>query len=609
MLLLEVSTEAGRKIGGIYTVLRSKSPHVVKRQKDKYFLIGMYDERCDVDVKYEEVPKQFAKPIKDLMASTGIDVKYGRWVYGKNAPVFLINYKPLLNKEVVSIIEGVEKHDTFQNYHKFLLWKHFAVDSLMDSSWDLTESITWGICAGKLIEALLPTFKEIDRDVVCHFHEWLTGPALLYLKMNKVNLATVFTTHATVLGRSMSSAGRDVYLEAMSNDKGVNTSEAYRYKVEAKHFIERACAHNADVFTTVSETTAIEVEYILEKKPDVITLNGMDFEKDNNNTEKKHLKEYVANELRQFLESYFLPYYSIDLSRVTIAYISGRYEFLNKGFDIFIEGLAKLNERLKAENYPGVVFGLIFSPSAIKGPRQSVINNYLLLDKMGELLESIGINDLYTNYGSTLKAIDSVKDEELKHELLTMKKGFRKDADLPPVNVYELHYSSDIILNRCAEKKLLNSQEDRVKILFYPTYVNTNDGVLNMDYYTLLRGTDIGIFPSRYEPFGYTPVEAGMAKNVAITSDMTGFGRFINSKLGDCENIEHGVIVLKMLQRDQESVTSKLADILHEIITLEPKKFLQLKEDANVVVKLCDWKELIKNYFIAYELALKKNKN
>lgn len=606
MILLEVSTEAGRKIGGIYTVLRSKAPHIKAKLGDDYFLIGMYDEKCDSDVKFCDPPKELRSLIEQLEKEESIQVKFGRWIYGDDAQLLLINMRGLLSRKVHYIDNGMDKVDSFVNYYKFLLWKHFSVDSLMDNSWDISESIAFGVAAGKLIEKILPVLKKRDPKVVCHFHEWLTGPGLLYCKMSNLAVGTVFTTHATILGRTLSSHGRDVYAEAANSKVMVNQSDAYHYHIEAKHQIEQQSALKSNVFTTVSDTVGIEVKYIHGRSADVVTLNGMDFGEKKAKNGKKKLLSYVRNELMQFIEAYFVPYYNINMRNCKIIYISGRYEYTNKGFDIFVDSLAKLNEILKRSNYRGSVVGVIFSPSSISGPRDNLIKNYLLADKMSEVLQEVGVKDYFDTIGSTITAIDSVEDEQIKHELNTMKKGFRKDGDLPPINAFNLSYGNDSLINHCYSKGLMNREEDPVKIIFYPTYVNPNDGLLNMEYYTLLEGTDIGIFPSRYEPFGYTPVEAGLTNNISITSDTTGFGRYIETRLGDRENIERGVIVLKMFQQETDKVNTRLAGLLNELLMLNPKEFSLLQADANKVVRLCDWKDLVKNYFKAYDMALGK---
>lgn len=599
--IFEVSSEAGRKIGGIYTVLKSKARYIRDRFSDNYLLIGLLDEKCEADFKEEEPPQDIAKVFEEL-GSLGIKCKYGRWIYGSNALLILVDGKQFGERQV-EYTDEIQKKDKQVNYVRFQLWKNFGVDSILETSWDFNENVVWGFAVGMLIEKLVALERFKGKSIVCHFHEWISGSALLYCKMHNVPVSTIFTTHATVLGRTLASFGRNVLEEARDPAKKINVSEAYRFKIEGKHLLETAAAKNADVFTTVSATVADEVSYILGRKADIITLNGEEF-KEEDKAELTNLANYVRAELLQFVESYFIPYYKQSYKDAILIYTAARYEYINKGFDIYIEALAKLNRRLKKKKTEKRIFAFIFAPSAIRGVRVSVIKNYLLSDKIGELLEQIPeMKDVpYTNLQ---QKVETIEKREAKQNILNMMKGFIREGEKPLINCFDLNYSNDRVIKSCNELGLTNAEDDVVKIIFYPTYVKPSDGLLDMSYYAVISGMDVGIFPSRYEPFGYTPVEAGLKWNISITSDTTGFGRFIHSRV---DVAGRGLKVIKMAGEPKDSTTDQLANELQQIYFLGRDEIEKLKADAYDLVKLCNWKDLIENYFKAYDMAAEKKK-
>ncbi|MEM3609432.1 MAG: glycogen/starch synthase [Candidatus Anstonellales archaeon] len=610
MLLIEVSSEAGRKIGGIYTVLRSKAPYVKRRLKEKYFLIGMHDDLCNIDVEYQKTPKELEKLVDELEKEYYLKIKFANWIYADNVNLILIQFKRLFEKRIKA-----EKHEEFLiNYFKYLLWEKFQIDSINDRSWDFSENVLFGLATGITIKKFLPYFSSIDNEIICHFHEWITASGLLYLKLFEPSIKTVFTTHATVLGRTLSSYGRDIFSEALAyQDKKIENNsliqEAYKFNVESKHLLEKASANNADVFTTVSETTSIECGYILGKRADVITINGIDTEmrKTQIALTNKNLREYNKHELLQFIESFFLPYYEIDLRRIRTIYISGRYEFLNKGYDIFIDSLAELEKRMQEKNIESNVIAFIFAPSGIIKPREEIIANYLIVDKISEKLEKVGINNLYENFGSTIKAIQSIEQKEMRKELLDMlselKKSYENSGN-PVLLTHYLQYNNDPIIQRCYEKGLINSKENKVKIIFYPTYLNPKDNLLASNYYSVISSFDIGMFPSRYEPFGYTPLEAALVGNISITSSNTGFGRYVKSVLKDYESITHGIIVVDITNKSQEEIATSYANVLENLILIDRNNLEKLKKDAEALAEMFDWEKVIQNYFKSYEIAL-----
>ncbi len=597
--LIEVSSEAGRKVGGIYTVLQSKSRYVGEFFKDRYLLVGFYDERCVHDVKFSPPPAAL-EPVFKSLAAEGIFCHYGRWVLGHDTPIILLDAHNFAERMVSYEDAGARKSDLQANLVKFLLWKHFGIDSLMDSSHDFCENAVWGWAVGMLLEKLCEAPPCKGHLLVAQFHEWICGSALLYSALHDLPISTVFTTHATVLGRSLAAGGTDVLAAAREAAHPIDLSEAYRLKVEGKHQLEMAAAKKAHVFTTVSQTVALEVRYILGRDPDVITLNGLDFSAMEAEAHTRDLSEYVRAEMLQLIEACFIPYGVQRYDNALMTFISGRYEFTNKGFDIYIAALGLLNERIKARGQKDgkQVVGLICAPTSVRGPRIPVIRNYLLLDKIGEVLDAAPGARKDKHYANLQEKMQDAHPS-LKTDLEAMVSGFVREGERAPISLYELNYGHDDILSACERAGLHNSPGDAVKVLFYPTYLRPNDGLLNMSYYDVVSGFDIGVFPSRYEPFGYTPLEAGLKFNVAVSTDAAGFGRYLQSQV-DLE--DRGVKILK-LSAGTDYAVRELAGFLEDLYYSSHRKLDRYKEDSYNLMHVFDWKILVKNYLKAYELA------
>ena len=598
--LIEISSEAGRKIGGIYTVIRSKAKYLHGKFKDNYLLIGMLDEKCGEDINFIEPPAKL-KLIFDGLAAEGIVCRYGEWSYGDNAHIICVDAKAAGEKPIDFTNGGMLQHDKQMNYFKFLLWKHFGIDSLMEKSWDFNENIVWCYGVGVLLERLFAAKIFEEKSTVAQFHEWISGAALLHARIKCPSLATVFTTHATVLGRTLASAGVDVFTDSTRATEPISLNIAYANRVEGKHQLEAAAARECTVFTTVSETVAAEVKYILGRKADVITVNGIEFGGKKGEKEAHDLSGVARRELCQLLEACFISYYQQRYDDALFIYISGRYEFTNKGFDIFISALGELNAKLKKDKKNARrVFGFICAPSSVSGPKISIIKNYLLLDKINGIFEVLPelSGKPYINLQTSLSMLSG----EIHSDIGNMAKGFIKDGDRPHINCYDLTYANDSIIQACVRAGLTNAKEDPVKVIFYPTYMKPNDGLMSMNYYDVIAAMDVGVFPSRYEPFGYTPVEAAIKEDISITSDMTGFGRFIEKKMKKgC-----GVEVIKMAGRSALQASSELANELEKVYLMKPDKLHSTKLSAYRAMKHVDWGTLVKNYYSAYAMAIER---
>lgn len=597
--LIEVSSEAGRKIGGIYTVIRSKAPLLHKKFGDKYLLIGMLDSRCDEDVAWEEPQGKLAAIFAEL-GEQGVRCRTGTWIYGDNARIICVDAKEAAER-VVEYSDGrSQQRDRQINCFKFMLWKNFGIDSINEKSWDFTENAAWCFGVGMLLEKLFSERLFDAKKTAVQFHEWISGAALLYCKMKGVKVGTVFTTHATVLGRTLAASGIDVYADAAAAKEPVHRRLAYEYHVEGKHLLEAAAARECSVFTTVSDTVALEVAYVLGRKADVVTVNGIEHA-GKRGPDENSMGQYARAELRQLAEACFVSYYTQRYDDALFVYISGRYEFSNKGFDVFISALGRLNERLKKRGAKARrVFAFIFAPTAVKGPKISIIKNYLLLDKIDEVF-SVLPETRGRDYANLQDAVGRLRGM-VKLDVQNMTRGFYKDGERPHINCYDLAYPNDAIIGACVTAGLDNREENPVKVLYYPTYMKPNDGLMNLNYYDVISAMDVGVFPSRYEPYGYTPVETALRGGIAITSDMTGFGRYMQEKVGR----KGGICVIRMAGLPQADAADELSRCLERIYQLSPLKLANEKARARELAKLVEWRKLIGRYYKAYEMAIAK---
>ncbi len=600
--VFEVSSEVARKVGGIYTVIRSKTESMIENFDGNYCAIGVYDAHSAAEEFEEIAPDEQKKACFKELEGMGIKCHYGKWVLGNNAKTILVDAWEFGNRKIDADGHGEDKQI---NVIKSKLWKEYGVDSLFET-WDFNENVIWSYACGKVIERLVECEKLKGKRVVAQFHEWISAAGLLYLKSKKIDVATVFTTHATTLGRAKVSNNEELMTEIMDNiARGItiNVQEAYRFKIEGRYLLEKAAAKNADVFTAVSETVAEEAAYILGRAPDKITPNALDFSGYPPIKEIQKRHSVCREEIKKLFKAAFLPYYNIRTGNARIAYIAARYEFENKGIDLFLEALAEVNRRLKKKNSRNNLYALVLVPSNSTEPHLSLQRNLLEINRIKTIL----FEELQNNTG-IIEFIENTRNQKkapgLYNEITRLIKNMKKIEGNPPLACFRLNYDNDRIVNKMRELGLENSEEDRVKVLFYPAYLKPGDGLLNMEYEDVINGTDIGVFPSRYEPWGYTPVEAGAMLAMAVTTDRAGFGKFIMKKFQDTS--KRGIRVVDMERT--RNPAAEIADILEETAEMEESKMDKLKRDARCMVETCRWEEQINNYLEAYKLALEKKK-
>ena len=532
--LFEVSWEVCNKVGGIYTVLATKSLYLKAELKRHHILVGP-----DVWMDTESNPDFIEDPLlyrdwKAQAAAEGLRLRVGRWNIHGQPTAILVDFKQFL---------------TDQNNILTEYWKRFGVDSLT-GNWDYKESALFGFAAGKVIESFYRYNLSPADKVVAQFHEWMTGAGLLYIKGTQLPIATVFTTHATVVGRCLAGNNLPLY-DSMSLYDG--DAKARDFNVLARHSLEKKSAQNADIFTTVSEITARECKQFLQRDVDVITPNG--FENDftpSTDEEYAQLRSAARSKLVEVATAMSgepVPENSIFVG------IGGRYEWRNKGIDVFIDALDSLNR----SSFEGKsIQAFIFIPSGNNGPDKELVAK----------LSGTGSADYVTR-----------------------------------TSHYLIDPEYDIISRRLNELNFKNAVGDKVKVYFIPSYLNGNDGVFNMTYYDLLAGLDLTLFPSYYEPWGYTPLESLAFKVPTATTTLAGFGLWVKEH----SKGEHpGITVIPRNDSNYRNVVEDVVGRVKEIARLTKEERKAYMDNAREVSEIALWENNIVYYKEAYSAALGK---
>ncbi|MEN8224521.1 MAG: alpha-glucan family phosphorylase [Bacteroidota bacterium] len=532
--IFETSWEICNKVGGIYTVLSTKARTIVEDYGDKYILIGP-----DVWMETSEHPDfiedhELYASWREKVSAEGMNIRIGRWNVSGFPLVILVDFKPLFG----------EKDKIF-----FELWEQFRLDSL-SGQWDYIEPAMFGYAAARVVESFYEYNLSATDRIVAQFHEWMTGTGVLYLKQHVPQVATVFTSHATVLGRSVAGNGLPLYGKLVEY-KPQETASGFG--VTAKQSLESISAMQADGFTTVSEITAAECRHFLGKEPDVVTVNGFEDtfvpEGEEFTIKRKTAREKILA-VAEAVTGTEMPDDSLLVMN------SGRYEFRNKGIDLFIDALAGLNKK-KALNRKLIAF--ITVPSNHAGPRQDVIR------RMEEKL-----------YGK-------VEQTWLSHYLF--------DEDQDPS------------LQRIRSKGLLNTKDDKVTVIFVPAYLDGRDGIFNLPYYDTLIGFDLTVFPSYYEPWGYTPLESIAFKIPTVTTSLAGFGAWVNAG----RELKHkGVIVCERTDHNDAEVVRDIMNTLHDFLAMGKKEYMAAAEEAGRISGDALWESFVENYRQAWSVALEK---
>lgn len=529
MFLFETSWEVCNKVGGIHTVITSKLPSYYQVFGENMIFIGpdILSNKLTHPEFIED--KNMYQDWKTNANCHEVRFRTGYWNVPNKPKAILIDFTALIPK----------KDELFTH-----LWEVFKLDSL-SGEWDYIESTLFGYATGMVIQSF-SEFYLADKKVVAQFHEWMTGAGVLFLKENAPQIATVFTTHATVLGRSIAGNGMPLYSTIGTFEPDQKAKEI---GVLAKHSLEKNASILADVFTTVSKVTANECEFLLNNKPDYITPNGFALE---------HLEKLTADSIasaRSILCKITKALTGGNCNENTLfVATSGRYEFKNKGIDVFLDALGKLNQNPDLTN-PVVAFILV--PNEQYGPRKELLEN-LKSDQFHPIPNPITTHNLNPN-------------------------------------------RYDPVIDRCQQLHLWNNPEQKVKVIFAPVYLNGNDGIFNTDYYHLLSGFHMSVFPSYYEPWGYTPMESLAVGVPTVTTSLSGFGQWMQKKSTE---LTDGLGVVKRTEDNYDQVVAQIENWTLAVSNLSKAERNALSNKAKALTADTVWQNFSKYYYDAYEKAV-----
>ncbi len=585
----EISWEVCNKVGGIYSVIASKT-QLLEGNYDEYVLIGPYlKEKAEQDFIEEEPPEKYVETI-EWLESQGIIAHYGTWLIKGEPKTILLEFQGVRDKS---------------NDLKREFWETHGVDSLF-SSWEFEEPMLFSYAAAQLMLGLEERRVFNPEKTVFQAHEWMTGFAILKLRNAGSKIRTVFTTHATILGRSIAGNNQDLYgLLGKFNPY----EKARELNISDKFTAERAAAQASHVFTTVSEITGKESEYILGRKPDVLLLNGLDLD-NYPSIEETSIKHVTSRKtIREFLAYTFFPYYQFDLKHNLSFYLAARYEFENKGIDTLIEALRRVNEELKKTDTQRTISAFIFIAMPNNGAKVELLENKnyyrhikgYVESKSGEILSKI-VNDFLSQKDSNGSILTKEFIQEMKKDVLR----FRRQGK-PVLCTHKLYETEENnrIIRAFREAGLTNSDEDKVKVILYPAFLDGHDSLLNMEFNDAVAGCHLGIFPSYYEPWGYTPLESAALGVPAITTDLAGFGRFIKKKTKHLGK-EKGIYVVEREQKTKQEFTDQLFKVMLDFALMDHAERVDHKIRAKELSQLADWKHLAINYLDAHNKAIER---
>ena len=541
--IFESSWEVCNKVGGIYTVLSTRAKTLQEALEDKIIFIGPDFWKEQESPYFKEDHSLFADWQWEAKEQ-GLKVRVGRWTVPSAPIAILVDFNPYFEK----------KNEIYG-----WLWEHYGVDSL-HAYGDYDEASMFSYAAALVTESFYKWNVESGKwnektKVIYHANEWMCGLGALYINNKLPQIGTIFTTHATSIGRSIAGNMKPLYdyLFAYNGDQ-----MAGELNMESKHSIEKQTAHYVDCFTTVSDITAKECVELLDKPVDVVLPNGFDnsfvpsasvFTRKRKAARRKMLD--IANALL-----------GEDLDDDTLLVsTSGRYEFRNKGIDVFVEAMNRL---LRDRDLKKKVVAFIEVPGWVGEPRKDL------------------------------------------QERLNSGQKFDTPLDVPQVTHWLHNMSHDNVLGMMKYYDMHNQKEDKVKVIFLPCYLDGNDGIVDLTYYDVVLGNDLCIYPSYYEPWGYTPLEAIAFKVPCITTDLAGFGLWANTVFGKDGELEDGVKVIHRTDYNYSEVADNIKDTVAEFSNMTKKQIETCRKNADALSKKALWSEFIKYYYEAYDIALRK---
>jgi glycogen(starch) synthase len=587
-LLFEVAWEVCQQLGGIYTVIRSKVPSMMGRWGDRYCLIGPYDPHAS-PAEFEDTPPDgpVAKAVAALQAK-GIEVHHGRWLITGQPRTILLNPRSVMNRlgEI-----------------KYLLWDHHRIGLPGDDG-----LVNMVVVFGWLVEQFFRELfadAEFKRPVIGHFHEWMAASAIPEIRRANLPMGIVFTTHATQLGRVMAMHDPGFYDHLPSVDW---RREAQRFNILPQVEIERAAAHGSHVLTTLSDITAFEVKHLLGKQADLLLPNGLNIERFVAMHEFQNLHRSYKDKISQFVMAHFFPSYTFDLDRTLFFFSAGRYEYRNKGYDLVIEALARLNHRIRAEGLDRTIVFFLVTQRPFRSINAEVLRWQAVMAEMRHTCEQVRDQFGQQLFLATARGespdFASLVDDTGRLALRRMRLAW-KSQRLPPVVTHDIvDEGGDQVLNQIRQCNLWNIASDPVKVVYHPDFITLVNPLFGLDYSQFVRGCHLGIFPSFYEPWGYTPLECAARGIPAITSDLAGFGTYLMQHMPD--HTANGLFVLHRRQKNFNQAADELTEMMLAVARLERRERIALRNRVESTSEHFDWDTMGRFYAEAHEMALSR---
>ncbi|WP_428937039.1 glycosyltransferase [Fontivita pretiosa] len=588
VLLFEVAWEVCWQLGGIYTVLRTKAAAMLDRWGDRYCLIGPYNPQTAA-VEFEELPTEgLIRDTLDRLRSAGVPCHHGRWLISGRPRVILLDYRARFGSLDVD---------------KYLLWKDHGIDTLGCDA-EVNEVVAFGYVVAEFFRELCDLLRG-RRAVLAHFHEWMGGVAVPRIAHMQLPVATVFTTHATLLGRYLASDNPYFYqhLPFINADQ-----EAVKYNILSKHQIEKTAAHACTVFTTVSEVTAFEAEKLLGRKPDAILPNGLNIQRFAALHEFQNLHRQYKEKIHEFVMGHFFPAYAFDLEHTLYVFTSGRYEYRNKGLDMFIEAMYRLNQVLRGVPDRPTIVSFIITRAPTRNINVGVLQSQAMFDELratcADIEHEMGRRLFLAATTGRLPGMNELLADDAVVRLKRAMHVWRSGRQ-PSIVTHDLvDDANDAVLKHLRWRQLFNAADDPVKVVFHPEFLTATSPLISLDYNDFVRGCHLGIFPSYYEPWGYTPMES-IARGVpAVTTDLSGFGAYVQRHIEDARS--QGIMVLNRRNRSFDDAVGDLVQYLLEFIQLNRRQRIELRNRTERLGELFDWSVLVSHYHEAHDLALER---
>ncbi|CAL8324067.1 unnamed protein product [Lota lota] len=589
LLLFEVAWEVTNKVGGIYTVIQTKAKITVDEWGENYFMMGpYYEHNFKTQVEACEPPHPAIRKAMDALIHNGCQVFFGRWLIEGSPYVVLF--------DLAAAAWNLDRW-------KGDLWASCSI-GLPVHDREAGDALILGSLVAWFFKELTDHLGDAP-NVIAHFHEWQAGAGLILARARKIPMATVFTTHATLLGRYLCAGKVDFYnnLDKFDIDKEAGERQIYH-----RYCLERAAVHCAHVFTTVSHITAVEAQHILHRKPDVITPNGLNVKKFSAMHEFQNLHCTSKARIQEFVRGHFYGHLDFDLEKTLYFFIAGRYEFSNKGADLFLEALSRLNYLLRVHKDDVTVVVFFIMPAKTNNFNVESLKGQAIRKQLWDTAHSVKEKFGKRLYEALLKGeIPEMNNILDRDDFSIMKRAIyaTQRHTLPPVTTHNmLDDATDPILANVRRIGLFNSRSDRVKIVFHPEFLSSTSPLLPMDYEEFVRGCNLGVFPSYYEPWGYTPGECTVMGIPSVTTNLSGFGCFMEEHVSD--PAAYGIYVVDRRFRSAHESCSQLTQFMFGFCQQSRRQRIIQRNRTERLSDLLDWRFLGRFYVHARLLALSR---